>query len=531
MTASDQRPRASGSPPVPVPVAWSLVALGLVSALSALVGLPLYGDGTLYYFRLVLDGAPEIPNLRLAAVLPQLPALGARWLTDDPTLLRHVFSLGYAALPALSLIACWLVVRRKAPALILFPALFLVANQVNLSGVSELLTSLYFTWPFVLLAALHPDRRLTWAYGAALGPLLLLLHPLDFLLLATLAGLAGLNARRHARTKPIWLGLAAAFAITGGLRLLWTLLWGNAYERSHGGSSKAAYYLIPDTPTQALLLLLVLTLALALAWALGCPQREGGQRLRRGMGLGFLMLPPLATAIGAGLLVGAGIKLKVGAIFPLSLLLMGLAATLGASWRHHATTPALAGRRALPWRNWLALCALAITLTTTARSAAWWTATRGLMNATASSEGDCIPWGPEEPYDLQWPWMAIVDNWTAPMSALIFRGPWPIPLLLPRDGCTVLRETGIAHLHPWILYPVPLLEARFGPLRPAAPRPRDSATSGLDAHPETQQPQAVEGQGEDEDQDDAEGQPQGDVAHPVESVAKAVHHVEDRVRQ
>ena len=67
--------------------------------------------------------------------------------------------------------------------------------------------------------------------------------------------------------------------------------------------------------------------------------------------------------------------------------------------------------------------------------------------------------------------MAIVDNWTAPMAALIFRGPWPIPLLLPKDGCKVLAESGIARIHPWIVYPRLQLEVRFGPLRPTPGAP------------------------------------------------------------
>jgi hypothetical protein len=406
-------------------------------------------------------------------VLPQVPALVAVRLGADVTLLRHCFALGYAALPFLSLLACWLCVRRAAPALVLFPALFFTADLVNLSGVSELLTSLYLAWPFVLLANLHPSRGITWLYGAALAPVLLLLHPLGFLLLFFLAALAGLNARLHARTRTIWLAIGAALGTAAILRLLWTLLGSNAYERSHGGAGEAAYYLLPDTATKGLLLLLVAALALPLAWTLDTKGADQGHRFRRALSLGFLLLPLLGAALGAGFLAGDGIKLKVGAVLPLGLLLMGLTAVL-------AMTPALrpgaggtGGGPPLPWQTWFAACALAIVLATTAKSAAWWTATRGLINATASSELDCVPLAPEEPYALQWPWMAIVDNWTAPMAALVYRGPWPIPLLLPKDGCAVLAATGVARIHPWILYTRARLEDRFGPLRPAAGHPRD----------------------------------------------------------
>lgn len=452
-------------------VALGLVALVFAYGVAALVGLPLYGDGAYYYFRLVLDGIPEVPNLRLAAVLPQLPALAATRMTEDGTLLRHLFSLGYAALPVLSLVACWLCVRRSAPVLILFPTLFLVANQVNLSGVSELLTSLYLAWPFVLLAGLQPNRRVTWAYGATLAPTLLFLHPLGFLLLLLLAGLAALNARLQQQTRSRWLGLGALLAAAGILRLLWTLLGSNAYERSHGSPGAAAYYLLPGTPTQSLLLLLVLVLALLVALALAAKAPSRVRRLRQVAGAGFLALPVLGIALGAGVLAGEGIKLKVGATLPLGLLLMGLAMSHAVSLASRWTGTGIGRTPDLPWGLWFQAGALVIVLTTTAKSAAWWTATHGLVNATASSGLDCIPFGNEEPYALQWPWMAIVDNWTAPMLALVFRGPWPIPLLLPKDGCAVQAQTGMVQIHPWIVYPRSRLEARFGPLRPLVASP------------------------------------------------------------
>jgi hypothetical protein len=399
-------------------------------------------------------------------VLPQVPALVAVRLGADVTLLRHCFALGYAALPFLSLLACWLCVRRASPALVLFPALFFTADLVNLSGVSELLTSLYLAWPFALLASLHPDRRISQLYGIALAPLLLLLHPLGFLLLFFLAGLAGLNAHPHERTRSLWTGISAALGAAAVLRLLWTLLGSNEYERSHGGAGEAAYYLLPDTAAKGLLLLLVAALALLLAWTLDKKGADRARRLGQGLGLGFLLLPLLGAALGVGFLAGEGIKLKIGAIVPLALLLMALAAVLAKPLALRTGAGKATDGTRLPWQTWFAACALTIVLATTAKSAAWWTATRGLINATASSELNCIPFGPEEPYALQWPWMALVDNWTAPMAALVFRGPWPIPLLLPKDGCAVLGETGVVRIHPWIVYTRAQLEERFGPLRP-----------------------------------------------------------------
>ncbi|MFZ0789795.1 MAG: hypothetical protein WAM94_09255, partial [Chromatiaceae bacterium] len=308
-------------------IAWCLAAIAFVYAVSGLMGLPLYGDGAYYFFKLVLDHTPEIPNLRFAAVLPQLPALAALRLTDDVTLLRHVFSLGYAALPVLSLIACWLAVRRLAPALILFPALTLVVNQVNFSAVSELIASLYLTWPFVLAAVLYPRSRGLWVYDVLLTLVLPLLHPLTFVLSFLLAGIAALNAVLQPPVRWVWTWLGATLAASGVLRLGWTLLGANAYERSHAAPGDAAHYLLPETPTQALLLLMALVLGLALAVTATGRRGAVGEKWSL-VDTGFLLLPAIGALIAAEVLNGDGIQLKAGIVYPASALLMGLAVSL-----------------------------------------------------------------------------------------------------------------------------------------------------------------------------------------------------------
>ncbi|WP_295607831.1 hypothetical protein [uncultured Lamprocystis sp.] len=437
--------------------------IGCAYAVGAAVGLPLYGDGAYYFFRIVVDGAPDVPNFRYAAVLPQLPTLAATWLSADVDLLRHCFSITYAALPVFSLLGCWIVVRRSAPALILLPALFFTLNQINFSAVSELLLCLYLAWPYVLLAGLYPRHPATWCYGAALTPLLLLLHPLAFglaLFLAVAAVIAARSAGDTPRVQRIWSVIAAGLAISGVLRLAWTLIGSNSYERSFADASQVGYYLLPTTPGQIGLMLAVCAAALLLAPVLirGTGQADGTWPV-------WLLLPVLAVWVGAEILAGDGVKLKAALIYPFGLCFMGLALWgARASTDRHATRGHGSGRR---YARPFAACVLAIVLLTLAKSAAWWTATRGLINATASADGTCLAFGPQAPYALQWPWMAIIDNWTAPIAALVFRGPWPIPLLLPKDGCTLLRQTGTAHLTAWTGRPESLLAARFGPLRHA----------------------------------------------------------------
>jgi hypothetical protein len=397
--------------------------------------------------------------------------LAAAGLTDDIQVLRHVFSLAYVALPVASLLVCWRLVRDRAPDLVLLPLLFLLANQINFSAVSELLVSLYLAWPFVLLAAFAPERRLTRAYGAALAPVLVLLHPLTFALAGLLSLIALGQARSGGSAARRWFGLAAAFAVSALLRFAWTLIGANDYERSLTAPDSAARYLLAETFSQGVLLSWVVLLALVVAARLGCRHRGGGQRPnRRGdrtAGTGdrllwaaFGLLPVLGVMVAADTLAGDGIKLKAAVTFPIGLLLMGLAFMVARS-----TPDEVRGARIRVLAPLVLGVALTIALLATAKSAAWWTATHGLMNATASAETPCLPFGPEEPYALQWPWMAIIDDWATPMNALVFRAPWAIPLLLPGDGCRRLEETGQAQLSTWIGRPAARLEAKFGPLR------------------------------------------------------------------
>lgn len=431
---------------------WALIVVASAVLLGALAGLPLFGDGAYYFLKLALDGELLIPNLRYSAVLAQWPVLALRPFTGEAvTTLRHAFALGYAGLPLLSLAACWLIARRTAPGLMLFPLLSLLGCQLNFSAVSELMLGLWAVWPFVLLAAVRPAAAATRRYGLVLAPLLLGLHPLTFVPLGLLGLLALLAARRPQACG--WGLLAAVFAAAAVLRLGWTLAASNAYERAHLAAADAAVaYLLPPTLAQTLLLAGAALLGLLAALPAVRAGAGAGRMHRRLLSLGGWGLLALAVTIAFGFVAGRGIELKAGASFVLGLWLMGLA---------------LAAARARPRADVGAplLVAAAITLLVLAKTAAWWTATHHLAGLTASTEADCLRFGPERPYALQWPWMAIIDDWAAPLNALVFRGPFPSALLLPGDGCERLAETGRVHFERWIERPFDAVEARFGPLR------------------------------------------------------------------
>ena len=453
--------------------------------LAALVGLPLFGDGGYYYFKLVTDGNTLLPNLRYTAVLPQLPGWIAFWFTTDALLLRHVFSVSYQSLPWLSLLAGWLLVRDRMPRLMLLPLLSLSVTLVNFSAVSELLSGLYLVWPLVLAMALMPDRSGVRVWAFVTAPLLLALHPMAFVLAFALALAALLIARRErAYSEPWrnpWLRLALWFAFNGGLRLLWTAFGINAYERGALSDSGMANYLLPETLAQYLLLVfallggLILAADMLLVRAVGPNSfvvRAADRSAGWGLAICCALLVLSAVGVSAEFLLGHGIKLKAAATFVVAVCLMGLAFLAGsASVKRPA--PETARGQAIVWPYRLVLGA--ILLLVLAKSSAWWTATRGLQDAVADSHGPCIAFAVDRPFGLQWPWMNSVDDWVAPINALAFRpripladGPGiePIPLLLPYDGCQLLDRTGDAYFTDWMHRDWTLLNERFGPLRP-----------------------------------------------------------------
>jgi arginine exporter protein ArgO len=479
------RPAAAGTALASVigPGLWLIGAAYLV---AALVGLPLFGDGGYYFLTLAADRELLFPNLRYTALIPQLPGWVATHWSSDPVLLRHIFSISYQSLPWLSLMACWLIVRRRAPWLMLLPLLGALGNLINFSSVSELLSSVYLTWPLVLAMALSPERRWVQIYALLAGPLLLALHPMamgpTFALAAAALLLAWQSPRDDGEHGRTWTRLGLWLALFGVLRLLWTVIGANPYERGNLSPGGMAWYLLTETPGQHLLLGAVLTTGVAVAWV-GWRGAERAGRLSNSMLTGLCALTLLAAvAVAVEFLFGHGIKLKAAAIFVGQLGLMGLG-FLAVRFRIRAVPEA--GQTAEPNAaagiqprigRWLIGAILLLIL---AKSAAWWTATRNLQTVLASPPAaalgtGCIPFGPEYPYGLQWPWMQIIDDWVTPMNALAFRprvptadgGVEPVPLLLPYDGCEVLTETGEAHLTSWAMREWARLNQVFGPLRP-----------------------------------------------------------------
>jgi hypothetical protein len=154
---------------------------------------------------------------------------------------------------------------------------------------------------------------------------------------------------------------------------------------------------------------------------------------------------------------GGGIKLKSAVVFPLALALMAMAVLVARSTRGQ--------RRQATWAPLFLLICLVATVVSLSKAQVWSRATADLGAAMASSPTACVRFGPEEPQALQYAHMSPVDNWTAPINALLFQTEKPAALLLPEDGCRILAEEQVTYLTSWFGRPLGVLEPQFGPFR------------------------------------------------------------------
>jgi hypothetical protein len=468
--------------------------------IAALVGLPLFEDGSFYFFTIVTEQAAVVPNLRVSAVLPQLPAVASFFVGADLALGRFIFSAAYMAIPLAALVGSWLLLRRRAPVLLLLVLPSFLALQLNFSGVSELLSSVYLTWPVLLAMLLVPQRRWVLVLAVAWGPLLLFLHPLAFIFCFGLGLVAWLLSRESGdrldtKGRILWRRIGVWLVANGVARIAWTSIGLNDYERGRLQPSSALGYLFGESIAQHLLIAVLVCVTLIGFWMLHRPQRSVW--VSRALRLLLWPMMMVAAWVSVEYLRGEGIVLK--SAMTLGVGVLGMAVVTGLVLRREAglssqqelghglqretrrSVQAEAGRSALGSKlPSAALRVLGVTLLMLlmAKSSAWWTGVRGLQDIVASSDAACIHFGDNEPYSLQWPWMVITDSWPTPFTALVTRpfvptaedGQFqPIALMLAHDGCEELRATGVVRLPIGIELPFERVDAVFGSLRRPSP--------------------------------------------------------------
>jgi hypothetical protein len=205
------------------PVGVFLGLCGLALLIAVFSGAALSWDGSYYLFKTLDTQRPYAPPDRLLALAPGSLVLLAGQLTSDVAVLQAVFGLPYAAVPLVSLVASWWVVRDLAPALFIWPALGVGVGL--LPGlfflVGEGAQAMMLVWPTLLAILLGlPRRHLPLAGAFAL--LTLAAHPVGGVLVLLLAVVALLVGSADVAARPRLTLAGSAMVVAAVARLVTT---------------------------------------------------------------------------------------------------------------------------------------------------------------------------------------------------------------------------------------------------------------------------------------------------------------------
>ncbi|CAN5519841.1 hypothetical protein BH11CYA1_BH11CYA1_03210 [soil metagenome] len=215
-------------------MAWANKIVGaafLVSALAAAwARLPLTFDGSYYLINLLESRQLVAPHGRLTVALLTLPAQIIVRLTESLEATTTAFCLTYALIPFISILACWLIVRKTQIELMIWPiisiGLLSAASQTN--QLSENLIACQLAWP-LLLNVLTNKGRLATTLSLLFAGFLILLHPVSIVFLGIASVASFLVRERGQRAALIYtLGLLA-LALCRLAQLLFT---SNDYEQA-----------------------------------------------------------------------------------------------------------------------------------------------------------------------------------------------------------------------------------------------------------------------------------------------------------
>jgi hypothetical protein len=432
------------------------VAVGVVAA--AMSGLPLFQDGSSYLLELLLTHS-AVRHHRLSVVLLQIPTrammrtVGMLHLGDSRAvpLVRLAFAASYAAVPLVALGLSWLIVRRRRPDLLVWPALvILFVNLVNFSWVSELLIGIQLSCPLLLATVLLLGTPTYWLLTALLLPIVWLLHPLLAPLFLVIA-VAAAQASRHTETLPAvpsrqvrsaarW--TIAMYVVAALLRVVVSLLSLTKYESGFTGGDEMRTYLFATSWQNAAFLTGALAIACACwrAKALRATQRRLAYR------------GSVAIATAAAILLMSQYLVGSGA-FPLKtgLTLFVTSAVLFIAMLD-SRTPASADETRERVRL-AAMLALVFAVVVVAKSLLWHSAVTRVVATLATARASCVEtvaddfvWLHRAPY-------TIVDNWALPSLALVVQDARPRRLLLERGDCAAFFASGAVRVDPWTVIP------------------------------------------------------------------------------
>jgi len=407
-----------------------LVIIGLVAA--AVAGGGMVNDGSYYFIRALKQGFPFIPNRRMIHDPTQRPLLFAAQFISDLGVLQSVFSLAYALIPLLSLVAAWYVVRKDDRSLFLWAALgILIAPlPVQFAYIAESAHSVQFFVP-VALAFLVPLRWRNVPIIVIFGVASFFTNPVSILLfggLAIMAFIAALHYHEQRRGRLIVAGIITAVAIIGAIRLAVQI---NPYE-----SEQLSLDLFRDRFFSSFFGVTLLAMILAYLGGLVLLNLPGTERFK------------LARRIlAAALLVGMGtaffVRVAVPSFWADTLNFRFFVQFTVAPFMLFALIDSLirnSGRVApQPGDEWpyrlrlLQTVGLTFAVSLLVQSIWWVNYADRLRSAMANSQSACLSLS-----DPQFSWIGTtpLDHWTITGYSLLLQGRTPQKIILKDMPCT-----------------------------------------------------------------------------------------------
>lgn len=424
--------------------------------IAALSGAALSWDGAIYLFELLDKQRPYVSQGRLLTWPLHLPVIAASRATSDLPFLIVVFGLVYAAVPLGTLAACWWVVRGRAPALFVWPALAIGLGMLpgQFNFIAEGNIALQLVWPIALATLVGLPRR-TLPLVGLLAVALFVSHPFAGALFAAAAAVAAAAGWcRPERRGVLWAG-GAGFAALAAASAGRFWLTRTSYEDAQLSADVVRWTFAGSVAGLPLVALVATAVAALLIVAAPHAERRWPGGLARALRSGAV------AAIGAG-----GLALIVWARDPVAwrlakeyyrfalfaLLPLLAVATLDALGRDRARS-LVAEREARAREGALRALGAVMLVVLAVQSVAWLNVTSDLRAAINRSPFACVSLAP-----LGAIGGTALDDWPTAYLALLQQGRTPGRVVLPGDGCGTANLTegvalnpnlGAGQLRPW----------------------------------------------------------------------------------
>jgi hypothetical protein len=204
---------------------WFLIVLAVFAiplVVAVFTDAALTWDGAYLLFRTLDTGIPIIPHDRLLDAPIHRPVLWVNAFTNSLPVLRATFGVVHVITPLIVLALSWWVVRKDAPALIIWPVLSIglatLPGQINF--ISEGIKTNQLIWPILLAVLIGlPARAIPML--AVVSVAIMFLHPASVLMLAAVSAAAlvvgSLQPGNRDRLYPVAICIFAAAVLRYGM--------------------------------------------------------------------------------------------------------------------------------------------------------------------------------------------------------------------------------------------------------------------------------------------------------------------------